>query len=148
MITGIATTLVLGIKMILFIAALLGLFSVAFGAYAEHGLQKQISAEAFKSISAAIRYHQLYAIMTAVVGLAVLNSEKWASVYWLHYSGYLFIAGIVLFSFGIYASVLLDVEQLKQLAPFGGWSLMLGWVALTVFAFKNCKLIKRRGLNG
>ena len=58
------------------IGAILGFISVAFGAYAEHGLKTQISAEHFDFIMTAVRYNQLYAIIISCIGLAVLTNHN------------------------------------------------------------------------
>ena len=45
--------------MILILGALLGLVSVAFGAYAEHGLREVVSDENFRFLMTAVRYLSL-----------------------------------------------------------------------------------------
>nr|WP_290125228.1 DUF423 domain-containing protein [Francisella noatunensis] len=60
----------------LIIGAILGFISVAFGAYAEHGLKSQISAEHFEFIMIAIRYNQIYAIVISGIGIALLSSKS------------------------------------------------------------------------
>jgi uncharacterized membrane protein YgdD (TMEM256/DUF423 family) len=62
--------------MILATGAILGFISVAFGAYAEHGLKTNISTEHFDMLMTAIRYNQLYAIIISGIGLILLNDGK------------------------------------------------------------------------
>ena len=92
--------------MILVIGAIFGFISVAFGAYAEHGLKGAISVEHFEMLMTALRYNQTYAIVVSTIGLIVLNGGKLGNSVILKISGYFFILGTILFSFGIYTSIL------------------------------------------
>ncbi|MGQ4002496.1 DUF423 domain-containing protein [Francisellaceae bacterium CB300] len=118
--------------MILATGAILGFISVAFGAYAEHGLKTNISTEQFDMLMTAIRYNQLYAIVISGIGLLMLNNGKLENSIIFKISGCFFILGTLLFSLGIYTSVLFDIPQILRLAPIGGTSLMLGWICLIV----------------
>ena len=118
--------------MIIATGAILGFISVAFGAYAEHGLKTNISTEQFDMLMTAIRYNQLYAIVISGIGLLMLNNGKLENSIIFKISGCFFILGTLLFSLGIYTSVLFDIPQILRLAPIGGTSLMLGWICLIV----------------
>ncbi|MFT5951131.1 MAG: uncharacterized membrane protein YgdD (TMEM256/DUF423 family) [Francisella sp.] len=129
--------------MILATGAILGFISVAFGAYAEHGLKTNISTEHFDMLMTAIRYNQLYAIIISGIGLILLNDDKLANSIIIKISGYLFIVGTLLFSFGIYTSILIDIPQILRLAPIGGTSLMLGWICLIVLGILTLQRNKK-----
>ncbi len=116
--------------MTLFIAGLLGLISVAFGAYADHGLAKTASAADLKSIATALKYHQLHAVALMAIGLACIPSPKIARSRLIGCASAAFIFAIFLFSFSIYASVLFSMPGLKNVVPFGGILFMLGWLCL------------------
>ncbi|APC97496.1 DUF423 domain-containing protein [Francisella frigiditurris] len=118
--------------MILILGAILGFISVAFGAYAEHGLKMNITPEHFDFIMTAIRYNQLYAIIISGIGLVILNDGKLANSITLKLSGFLFIIGTLLFSFSIYFSIIFDIPKLLRLAPIGGTTLMIGWIVLGI----------------
>ena len=47
-----------------------------------------------------------------------------------------FTAGVLLFSFSLYALVLTDITQLAMITPIGGLLLMLSWLVLAIKAFK------------
>ncbi|AJC48184.1 DUF423 domain-containing protein [Allofrancisella guangzhouensis] len=125
--------------MILIFGAVLGFISIAFGAYAEHGLKASITPEHFHFIMTAIRYNQLYAIVVSGIGLALLGSDKLAQSLSLKISGLLFTLGTLLFSFSIYFAVILDIPQLVRLAPIGGSTLMLGWIILAIAGLLTLK---------
>lgn len=116
--------------MILFIGAILGFLSVAFGAYAEHGLKKHITNEEFQFILTALRYNQINAVVVSVLGLFLLGSTKLASFSILRYTSYLFILGTFFFSFSIYLAIVFAMPSLMHFAPLGGIILMLAWLIL------------------
>ena len=118
----------------LVIGAILGFISVAFGAYAEHGLKTQISTQHFDFIMTAVRYNQLYAIIISCIGLTLLTNKTIAKSLMLKLTSFLFIIGTLLFSFGIYISVVLNIPSIMKLAPIGGTTLMLAWIMLAISA--------------
>lgn len=118
--------------MILILGALLGFISVAFGAYAEHGLREAVTEEHFRFLMTAIRYNQVHAVMIAAIGLALLNGGKLSNVKALKWSGLLFIIGTVMFSFSIYLSVSLDIPSVMNITPVGGMIIMVAWLVLMV----------------
>lgn len=118
--------------MILILGALLGFISVAFGAYAEHGLREAVTEEHFRFLMTAIRYNQVHAVVIAAIGLALLNGGKLSNVPAFKWSGVLFVIGTVMFSFSIYLSVSLDIPSLVNITPAGGMTIMAAWLVLMV----------------
>ncbi|MED7787728.1 DUF423 domain-containing protein [Francisella sp. 19X1-34] len=125
------------------IGAILGFISVAFGAYAEHGLKTQISAEHFDFIMTALRYNQIYAIVISGIGIALLSSKQLGQSVLLKLSSFLFIIGTLLFSFSIYISIVFNLPSILKLAPIGGTTLMIAWVVLVISAI----YIKKSSIN-
>lgn len=118
--------------MILIWGALLGFISIAFGAYAEHGLRATVSEEHFRFLMTAIRYNQLHAVVIVAIGLALLKCSKLENIPALRWSGVLFIIGTLLFSLSIYLSVSLNIPNLMYLTPVGGMTIMTAWLLLLV----------------
>jgi len=116
--------------MILVFGALLGFISVAFGAFAEHGLRENITDEDFRFLMTAVRYNQVHAVVIISIGLVMLSGTKLAGISTLKWSGVLFIVGTVLFSFSIYLSVLLSIPVLVNVTPIGGMTIMGAWLLL------------------
>lgn len=125
--------------MILALGALLGLISVAFGAYAEHGLKEIVSEEYFRYLMTAVRYNQINSVLISSIGLSIIVSPKLADSLALKASSLLFITGTVLFSFGIYTSVTFSVPILLNVTPVGGIILMLAWLLLIVTGIRFMK---------
>ena len=123
--------------MILILGALLGFISVIFGAYAQHGLHGSISTQDFTFIMTAVRYNQTYAIVISVIGLILLNGGKLANSFMLKLSGFLFIIGVMLFSFSIYISVSFNIPNILIITPTGGTIIILAWLPLAILGILN-----------
>lgn len=126
--------------MLLSVAALIGGLAVAMGAYADHGLRGTASEDQLRSVMTAVRYAQIHAVAAAAIGLALLAGAPRPRAAFL-VAGWGFALGICLFSGGILSAVLLDRPGLTSLAPVGGVTLMLSWLALAVAGL----LAARRG---
>lgn len=115
---------------ILMVGALLGFLSVVVGAMSDHGPLSRLDAEMLASVATAVRYHQLGALVVVALGLALNAGLPRAFARRLAISGWLFVAGTLLFSFSIYAAALSGIGALTYLTPVGGITLMLAWLAL------------------
>ena len=131
-------------RMILLIGGVLGFISVAFGAYAEHGLREVISEEHFRFLMTAVRYNQVHAVVVTAIGLGIASGIEPLQSSLLHWSGKLFILGTALFSFSIYLSVVLALPQLVNITPIGGTIIMLAWILL---AMSGYKAVRRNNAN-
>lgn len=126
--------------MLITLGGILGLISVAFGAFTEHALRGQVSDEYLRFLMTAIRYNQVHAVMLSVLALALLMSPRLQLIRAFSWSAYLFAAGTFLFSFSIYAAVLLDSEPLTYITPVGGTLLMLAWLVFAWAGYCAAKL--------
>ncbi|MFD1064572.1 DUF423 domain-containing protein [Oceanobacillus locisalsi] len=120
-------------KLFLIIGAVLGFLAVAFGAFAAHGLEGRLSENALTNWGKAVDYQMFHTV--AIVAVALLlgrfeGSSLFAS------SGWLFLAGVVLFSGSLYLYALTGVKTLAMITPFGGLSFLVGWVLLGIGAMK------------
>lgn len=114
---------------LLFVAALLGLASVAVGAAADHAMD--LTDELRASLDVALRYNMVYAVLLAAMGLAGFSRRA------LQVAGGLFAAGTALFCGGIYGAILLDIPGAVYATPAGGMILMAGWTALGYAALRR-----------
>ena len=129
--------------MILVIGAVLGFFSVSFGAYSEHSLREIVTEEHFRQLMTGIRYNQVNSVIISAIGIANLSGIPAFENRLFRIVGYLFIAGTILFSFSIYASITFELPKLVYLTPVGGVTIMLSWLSLLVFG-----VITRRNNQG
>jgi uncharacterized membrane protein YgdD (TMEM256/DUF423 family) len=118
----------------LFVAlgAVSGFISVAAGAFGAHALKKRLAEDMLAIFETGARYQMYHALALVLVGvLAASRSGSRA----LDASGWLFVAGTVLFSGSLYALALSGVRTLGAVTPFGGLCFLAGWVALAIGAF-------------
>ena len=115
------------------LGALLAAAGVALGAFGAHALKARLPAELLAAWNTAVQYHLWHALGLTAVGLA---AALVADGPWLRAAGALLVAGILLFSGSLYALALGAPKGLGLLTPFGGVSLILGWLALAVAALR------------
>jgi uncharacterized membrane protein YgdD (TMEM256/DUF423 family) len=112
----------------LFIAAINGALAVIAGALATHGSSLGANAQAY------IRLGSSYQLSHALaIGLAAFAGRGKATPC-ATISASLFLAGIVLFSGGLYLLAL--TSSYMFMIPFGGAAFIAGWIALAVTALK------------
>lgn len=115
----------------LLIAGLLGGTGVAAGAFGAHALQASVSPERIDIWETAAQYHLIHA---AVILALALHSQADENRWRFPMMG--FTAGVLLFSFSLYALVLADITQLAMVTPIGGLLLILSWLLVAIKAFK------------
>ncbi|WP_420455507.1 DUF423 domain-containing protein [Rubrivirga sp.] len=122
------------------VAAALGGLAVALGAFGTHGLADAVSPDRLATWRTAAQYHLVHAL--AAVGAGVLAAMRGSSS--ARWAGWLFLAGVVLFSGSLYALVLLDLGVLGAVAPLGGLAFVAGWGALAAALWRDGE---RKGLS-
>ena len=121
------------------IGALLAMLSVVFGAIGAHFLKNILDTYAldvFKTASMYQMYHALALILTA---LAIPQTHSQKSQKMLNIAGWLFIAGIVLFSGSLYGLSLFGLKALGMITPIGGLCFILAWVLFSMSFVKPGK---------
>ena len=119
-------------QLFLIIAALLGATGVMLGAFAAHGLRGRLPENLFNAFETGVTYQFYHAL--ALITLALWLKQT--SSPWLVASGYLWLAGGVLFSGSLYALALTGIKWFGPITPIGGVLFILGWLALLVGAVK------------
>ena len=105
---------------------------VALGAFGAHGLKQRLSAEMLAVYQTGVQYHFYHALGLIAVGIVLLHypASKPART-----SGWLMLAGIVLFSVSLYALSLSGVRGLGAITPFGGVAFLSAWALLAYGAW-------------
>lgn len=115
------------------IAAFLGFTGVALGAFGAHALRDQLTPRDLEIFETAVRYQLVHAV--ALLGVA------WAWTRWpgtaTVAAGWLFAAGVLVFSGSLYLLVLTGPRALGAVTPIGGVALLLGWLALGWAALRS-----------
>jgi uncharacterized membrane protein YgdD (TMEM256/DUF423 family) len=119
-------------------AACTGALAVILGAFAAHGLKKTVEAENLQVFETAVRYqfYHVFALLAAGILYAAFPGKliKWA--------GYLFIAGIIMFSGSLYLLCYvkhngLSLNWIGAITPFGGAAFIAGWIMLFAVMVKR-----------
>jgi uncharacterized membrane protein YgdD (TMEM256/DUF423 family) len=114
----------------LFYGALLGLTSVIMGAAGDHlFLLQGHDADIFQT---ALRYNALYAILIVALSFHTKAAPKRMKASLL-----LFCLGTTLFCGSLYASLSVNIGSFIYFTPLGGITLMAGWIALLLAAWKR-----------
>lgn len=121
-------------QLFLAIAAILGGLAVAGGAFASHALQDQLTERAIAVFNTGIRYQMYHALALLVVALLVGNAKQ--ALPWLNGAGWLFVAGVVLFSGSLYLISLAGLKAFGPVTPIGGVAFIAGWACLAIAALK------------
>lgn len=124
-------------KWFLVLGAVLAALGVALGAAGSHALKGQLETQALFDIG--LQYHQYHALGLILVGLVALRFPQ--SV-WLRWSGWLMLAGIVLFSGNLYLRSIAGVHALHAVTPYGGAAFIAAWILLAYGVWRGA-----RGLN-
>jgi len=106
---------------LLLAAALLGAAGVALGAFGAHGLRARLDARGLEVWETAVRYHLVHAVALLALALSPYAAQ-------LRTAGWLFAAGIALFSGSLYALALGGPRLLGPVTPLGGLALVAGWL--------------------
>lgn len=118
------------------VAAFLMAIATGLGAYASHGLDSVLDAEALSSFKTAVDYQFIHAL--GLIAVAIYG-ERHADAKLLVLAGLLLTLGIVLFSGGVYASSLGGPGWISSLAPTGGIGLIAGWLVVAIAMWQKPK---------
>lgn len=116
-------------------ASINGVFAVAAGAAGAHLFAQD--PHGMELMSKGAQYEIYHAL--ALLGLAALTERRPGGGWLLAVAGWLFIAGTVLFSGGLYGLALSGQPIFAQAAPFGGTAFMLGWAALGLYPWLRAR---------
>jgi len=119
-------------RLFLAAAAISGALAVLIGAFGAHLLKPLISPEMLEVYKTGVQYHFYHTLALLAVGILYLQQPSKT----LKWSGYLFMAGIVIFSGFLYLLAITGTKSLGMIVPVGGVTLVAGWICLLVHILK------------
>ena len=122
-----------GAKLFLAAGGLAALAAVVLGAFGAHALKSRLSAEMLAVWHTGVEYHVYHALGLLAVGLVATQLPESALLKW---SGWLMLAGIVLFSGSLYALALSGERWLGAITPIGGLGFLAAWVLFVAAVVK------------
>ena len=110
-------------------AGAVGLFlGVAFGAFAAHGLRWRLSPDLLGLFETGVKYQMFHSLALLAVAVFADGGRMFK------YAGVFYIAGILLFSFSLYALAVTGFVGLGYITPLGGLCFLAGHLFL-LFGF-------------
>jgi uncharacterized membrane protein YgdD (TMEM256/DUF423 family) len=106
---------------------------VVLGAFGAHALRSRVSAEMLAVWETASRYHLVHALALLATAWA---AERWPGG-WTSSAGWLFVAGILVFSGSLYLLAWTGARGLGAITPIGGVCFIAGWISLGLAALKK-----------
>ena len=113
-------------RLFFLLGALSAFVGVAVGAFGAHGLKSRLGEDLLAVFETGVRYQMYHAF--------ALMASAWAAGRWpgalTNASGWLFLAGTVIFSGSLYALSLTGQRWLGAITPIGGLAFLAGWLCL------------------
>jgi uncharacterized membrane protein YgdD (TMEM256/DUF423 family) len=114
------------------LGALNAAVAVGAGAFAAHGLRERLDARALEVFETGARYQMYHALAMILAGLVASSLGRGAAT-----AGWIFQAGIVLFSGSLYVLALTGIKGLGAITPIGGLAFLAGWLWLAWSAWRG-----------
>ena len=97
---------------------------VLIGAFGSHSLKDALDEYSKGIYQTAALYHFFHSIALIINGLLSKTFTELS----FNLSGYLFIIGIILFSFSLYALAITNIKILGAITPIGGICFIIAWL--------------------
>ncbi|MEM1112579.1 MAG: DUF423 domain-containing protein [Pseudomonadota bacterium] len=121
-------------KLFLTLGAISSMLAVAFGAFGAHALKARLDEYALGVYETAVQYHFYHSLALLAVGLLALQVPQSGL---LKSSGWLFLAGVFIFSGSLYVLALSGMRWLGAITPLGGLAFIAAWACLALAAWKT-----------
>jgi uncharacterized membrane protein YgdD (TMEM256/DUF423 family) len=114
-------------RVFLIAGALSAALAVVLGAFGAHGLRGRLPADLLAIYQTGCQYHVYHALGMLAVGLLGLHLPASTA---LRCSGWLMLAGTVLFSGSLYLLAITGQRWLGAVTPLGGVAFIVAWLLL------------------
>ncbi len=121
-------------RLFIIFGSLNAFLAVGFGAFGAHGLKTRLTVEMLAVCQTAVHYCFFHALALLCIGILAQNGLH---SFYLKTSGWLLLTGIILFSGSLYALSITGLRYLGMITPFGGVAFLVGWLFLTLAAWKT-----------
>jgi len=116
------------------LASILGGLAVALGAFGAHALKARLPANLLETFETGVRYHFYHAL---ALGLVIVAIQLWPKTNLPVIAGWLFVAGVVIFSGSLYLLAFTGIRWLGAITPIGGVAFIAGWACLALAAWRG-----------
>ena len=119
-------------RIFLALGALSAFLGVAAGAFGAHALKTRLTPDMLAVFEVAVRYQMYHAFALIVCAWSVARCPGML----VNTSGWLFVAGTIVFCGSLYALSLSGVRWLGAITPLGGVAFLAGWICLAAAAVR------------
>jgi len=116
------------------IGGVAALLAVALGAFGAHALKSRVPPEMLAVWHTGVEYHVYHALALLAVGILAIHLPDSALLRW---SGWLMLAGIVVFSGSLYLLALSGERWLGAVTPVGGLAFLAAWALFVAAVVKD-----------
>jgi len=124
-------------KNILIGGSILGILGIILGAFAAHGLEKLVDAEAINTFETGVRYQIYHAFFLLIIGgTSFVDLKTKKIVFYLVLLGVLFFSGSI---YGLATNELssFDFKTIARITPIGGLLLITAWALMLIGVIRN-----------
>jgi uncharacterized membrane protein YgdD (TMEM256/DUF423 family) len=119
-------------KLFLSIGSISGALAVMIGAFGAHGLKDKLCDQMLTVYKTGVEYHFYHTL--ALLGIGLLSLHYKSAL--LTASGWVMVAGILIFSGSLYALSISGIKILGAITPIGGLCFIMGWILLALAVIK------------
>ena len=116
-------------KIFLLLGSVNALLAVVLGAFGAHALKTRLGADMLSVYQTGVQYHFYHALGLLLVGII---THQFPPSLWIKTSGWLMVAGIILFSGSLYILSITQIRWLGAVTPVGGMAFILAWLILCI----------------
>jgi len=106
---------------------------VMLGAFGAHALRNKLEPRMLEVFETGVRYQMYHAFALMITAWAISQWPGGAA----QIAGWLFVAGIVIFSGSLYGLTLTGMRGLGAVTPLGGLMFLAGWLCLVWVVIKG-----------
>lgn len=124
-------------KKLLVLGLILGGFSIIFGAFASHGLESKLTADAIQTFETGARYQMYQALfLVGISFLSHLSLKHVSAIFFSSLIGVLFFSGSI---YGLSTNSLtsFDFTKIALITPIGGFLLIFTWFFVLYVVLKK-----------
>ncbi len=121
-------------KLFLIIGSIAMSLAVGLGAFGAHGLKEMLTDEMLDIFETGVKYHFYHAIGLLVIGLVAQVMPNSSLLQW---SGWLMVAGIIIFSGSLYILSISGIRWMGAITPIGGLCFIVAWILLALASWYN-----------
>lgn len=121
-------------KIFLISGSIIAALGVAIGAFGAHALKSILEANnRLETFETGVKYQFYHALALIILGLIMQKFDDRIFAW----SGYSYLAGIVIFSGSLYILSLTGVGKWGAITPLGGVAFIMGWIFLVIGLFRS-----------